>query len=278
MNQYGFASMLSGMKHAPALTRDINWSKWGTKAQRRAASAYFQKVRNAERNYAIQLRKIARHVGEIIRHYSVGDPAVIPEIVNTLSRYAEVITPWASATAARMIAEVSRRDEQAWFRTSQNIGRDLRKEIRDAPVGAVMRQLHQDQVHLITSIPLEAAKRVQELTQEYLVSGRRYEDLVPMVMNTTGVTLSRATLIARTETSKAASALVQARALHIGSTHYVWHTVQDIYVRKTHRELNGTTQSWTDPPIAEENGERHHPGAFPNCRCFSVPVLSDVIE
>jgi SPP1 gp7 family putative phage head morphogenesis protein len=195
-----------------------------------------------------------------------------------VSRYAEVITPWASATAARMIAEVSRRDEQAWFRTSQNIGRDLRKEIRDAPVGAVMRQLHQDQVHLITSIPLEAAKRVQELTQEYLVSGRRYEDLVPMVMNTTGVTLSRATLIARTETSKAASALVQARALHIGSTHYVWHTVQDIYVRKTHRELNGTTQSWTDPPIAEENGERHHPGAFPNCRCFSVPVLSDVIE
>jgi len=268
MNPTGFADAL-----ASTLTQDI----WRSKAQRRAEAKHFQKVTLAEKWYSIQLRKIARHVGEIISHYKIGDPAVVPEVTNILSNYASIIRPWAKATGNRMIAEVERRDYQAWKRTSQKMSRDLHKEIVDAPIGEVIRKLQNDQVELITSIPLEAAERVQKLTQEYAVAGRRYEDLVPMIMNTTGVSLSKATLIARTETAKAASSIVQARALHIGSDGYVWHTVQDIYVRKAHRQLNGSLQKWSDPPIAEENGERHHPGNFPNCRCWAEPILPDVI-
>ena len=272
MNPAGFAEALAANLKTP--TQDI----WRSKAQRRAESKHFEKVTTAERWYGVQLRKIARHVGEIIKHYRIGDPAVVPEVQSVLRSYSEVIRPWAKATGNRMIAEVNRRDYQAWKRTSQNMSRDLHKEVADAPIGEVVRKLQNDQVHLITSIPLEAAQRVQELTQEYVTQGRRYEDLVPMIMNTTGVTLSRASLIARTEVAKAASSLVQARALHIGSTHYQWMTVQDIYVRKAHRELNGSTQSWSNPPIAEENGDRHHPGNFPNCRCWANPILPDTIE
>jgi SPP1 gp7 family putative phage head morphogenesis protein len=176
-----------------------------------------------------------------------------------------------------MIAEVDRRDMTAWHRTSQNMSRSLHKEVTNAPIGEIVRQLQNDQVHLITSIPLEAAQRVQELTQQYVLGGKRYEQLAEMIANTTGVTMSRATLIARTETAKASAALVQARAQHIGGDSYIWHTVQDIWVRKMHRHLNGTVQKWADPPIAEENGDRHHPGNFPNCRCYAEPIIPDII-
>lgn len=254
-----------------AFTKDI----YQTKAQRRREAKHWEKVRNAERNYAIQLRKIARHVGEIIRAFKIGDPAVVPEVQSVLRSYATIILPWAKATSARMLAEVNRRDQQAWHRTAQKLGRDLHKEVADAPIGDIVRQLQNEQVDLITSIPLDAAQRVQELTQEYVLGGRRYDDLVQMILNSTNVSLAKATLIARTETGKASASLVQARAEHIGSDSYIWHTVQDIYVRKAHRKLNGTIQKWDDPPIAEENGDRHHPGMFPNCRCFAEPVVPD---
>jgi SPP1 gp7 family putative phage head morphogenesis protein len=250
---------------------------WQSKAQRRRESLLWQKVRNAERSYAIQLRKIARHVGEIIRHYAIGDPAVVPEVESVLRQYAQIITPWAKATAARMIAEVSRRDQTAWQRYSQKISRNLHKEVADADIGEIVRQLQNDQVDLITSIPLEAAQRVQYLTQQYVLGGRRYDDLAGMIRDTTGVTLSRATLIARTETAKASASLTQARAQHIGADSYIWRSVQDDAVRRMHRKLNGSVQRWDDPPEAEENGDRHHPGMFPNCRCFAEPVIPDVI-
>src|SRR5580765_189019 len=114
MNPAVFAEALAANLKTP--THDI----WRSKAQRRAESKHFEKVRNAERWYSIQLRKIARHVGEIIKHYKLGDPAVVPEITNILSNYATIITPWAKATGNRMIAEVNRRDQQAWHRTAQN--------------------------------------------------------------------------------------------------------------------------------------------------------------
>jgi SPP1 gp7 family putative phage head morphogenesis protein len=271
MNPAGFASAISDSLHQT--TRDI----WQSKKQKAREHQHFQKVYNAERSYAVQLRKIARHVGEIIKHFAIGDPAAVPEVQSVLRRYAEIINPWAKATSARMIAEVNRRDITAWERHSRSISRALHKEVYDAPIGEIVRQLQSDQVHLITSIPLDAAMRVQELTHKFVMGGKRYAELAEMIRNTTGVTMSRATLIARTETAKAASSLVQARAQHIGGDSYIWHSVQDNAVRKCHRLLNGTVQKWQEPPVAEENGTRHHPGNFPNCRCWAEPIIPDVI-
>jgi SPP1 gp7 family putative phage head morphogenesis protein len=273
MNATAFASAVASGLTQDSATQDV----WQSKKQRQRAQQHWLKVRNAEKGYAVQLRKIARHVGEIIRHFAIGDPAVVPEVTNILHRYASVITPWARATAARMIAEVDRRDMTAWQRHAREMSRALHREVAQAPIGEVVRQLQNDQVDLITSIPLEAAQRVQELTQQYVLGGKRYAELAEMIHNTSVVTMSRATLIARTETAKASASLMQSRAQYVGSTHYIWHSVQDIYVRKMHRHLNGTTQEWANPPIAEEGGQRHHPGNFPNCRCYAEPILPDII-
>ena len=285
MNPSGFAdavirSYIHAEQHrqkltpSPITTFDI---KPSAQTQRRA-KAHFEKVRRASVQYAINLRKIARHVGDLINMFPAGDSELMPTLLDLLNRYANIIRPWASNAAAEMIADVYRRDELAWFRSSEIIGRLLADEVRNAPTGELARQLHYDQVELITSLPIEAGERVQKLTTELMTGGRRYDEAIPMIMNSGNVTIARATLIARTETAKASSTLMEARATHIGSPGYIWHSVRDFRVRKRHRELEGTYHEWTNPPVAEENGERHHPGMFPNCRCYAEPIIPDVIS
>jgi len=257
----------------PVATFDVRL----TARQRAREAAHFLKVRRAEGGYARALRKIARHVAEIVRAYPIGDIQLVHQLTDTLTRYAGILDPWAKAAAARMIAEVSRRDENAWFQHSRNLGRDLRREIRGGDIGDRVAELIVDQVKLIKSIPIDEARRVQEHTSEYIAGGKRYSELVPLIMNTGVVTVNRANLIARTEVAKASSALTQARAEYIGSEGYIWRTVMDLDVRPMHKKLEGTYHKWTEPPIAETGGQRHHPGEFPNCRCFVEPVIPDVI-
>jgi SPP1 gp7 family putative phage head morphogenesis protein len=246
--------------------------------QRRREAQHFARVQRAQAVYQAQLRRVARQVGEIINAYPVGDPAALAALQSLLDQYAVILRPWAQAAAARMIAEVLRRDETAWFRHAEMIGVELKRELLGAaPLGEIMRRLVDDQVALITSIPVDAGRDVQAKTREYWSGGIRYPALRQYVLERSSVTYNRATLIARTETAKTASAVVQARAEFIGSTHYIWRSVRDKDVRRMHKLLDGTIHAWDDPPIAEEGGQRHHPGNFPNCRCYSEPILPDII-
>jgi len=254
---------------------------WQSRRQREREAEHFSRVRNAYYAYAVKLRRIARHVGDIIAAFPPGDPNATTEIQRYLQQYAYILRPWARQAGALMIAEVSRRDETAWFRHARMIGRELKREIlRATPIGEEVKRILDEQVELITSIPTEAAERVQQISREYWTGGRRYDEMVNMIMNSGNVTLSRATLIARTETAKTSAAVTQARANFVGSTHYIWRTVRDVDVRKAHKKLEGQVCSWDDPPVAEENGTRHHPGNFPNCRpsCYAEPILPAIIE
>jgi SPP1 gp7 family putative phage head morphogenesis protein len=237
---------------------------------------HFAKVRNAELSYVSQLKKIARHIGDLVKSLFTGDISIIPEITRSLEHYGTVIRPWASSVSARMLAEVNRREETAWKRAAQDIHVNLVKEIRNAPTGVMMRKLHNDQVNLITSLPLEAAQRVQQLAQDYVAGGKRYDEMVEMILQSGNVVKSRAVTIARTETAKAQSSLTQARSEYIGSDSYRWRAVGDYRTREMHKKLNGTIQRFDNPPIAEKNGARHHPGMFPNC--FPGNVIVDVSQ
>ena len=62
-----------------------------------------------------------------------------------------------------------------------------------------------------------------------------------------------------------------------GSTrvfHQMWRTVGDNRVRETHRELNGQSFRWDEPPECDPG---HHalPGGIWNCRCWAEPVIPD---
>lgn len=236
----------------------------------------FFRVRKAEVHYASRLREIARQVGNLVRGYSDGETINLDlsGLTETLLGYSRLIRPWARVTAARMLADVGRRDEKAWAEQAATMSRALRKEIATAPTGEVFHQLMEEQVTLITSLPTEAAERVHKLVEQGLADGTRASEYAKEIYNTGEVTRSRATLIARTEVGRAATSLVQARATHVASEGYIWQTAHDQDVRPSHKKMQSKFVRWDDPPTLDNL--TGHAGALPNCRCWPEPVIPDV--
>lgn len=241
--------------------------------KRKAAKGNPVKTRAIEQRYGMQLRRVAQQVGAIIQPFTPGDLSQVPTIQHLLNAYSDVLHSWATQTASNMLMEVALRDEQTWKVIARDMGRSLREEILNAPTGAVMRELLAEQVHLIQSIPREAGERVHLLTLEGIENATRAKQIAAEIMRSEEVAASRAMLIARTEVTRTATNLTQARATHIGSEGYIWRTAGDGDVRPSHREMNGRYVRWSSPPTLDKL--KGHAGCMPNCRCYPEPVLPD---
>lgn len=237
--------------------------------------AEFAKARLTERFYATNLRKIARHIDDLVGMFDPTNFAEIPRVRSLLDKYAQALSPWAYATATRMITEVAAREGKAWRKVAETMGLQIGQELRSVRLEETIRSLRNEQVRLITSLPIEAAERVHTLALQGLEQGTRAKEIAAEIMRTGEVTKSRATLIARTEVARTATTLTRVRAESVGSTHYQWVTARDTDVRPAHKKLDSRIFAWDDPPIAEENGIRHHPGMFPNCRCIALPIIPE---
>jgi len=237
----------------------------------------YLRSRRAEAQFARKLRALARRVGELTTSmYDHDDPVGSSHRLQSLLRnYGQTLRPWAREQARRMVVDVMRRDEVFWAERTKQMGRALKEEIQNAPTGVMLRERTQEAASYITSLPLEAAQRVEQLTLRMLTNSSRAPEVSKMIMLTGNVTKSRANLIARTEVARTASILTQVRAEHVGSDSYIWRTVGDIDVREDHRHLNGHVFRWDDPPVAGPNNMRYHAGAGPNCRCYSEPIIPD---
>jgi SPP1 gp7 family putative phage head morphogenesis protein len=271
----------------------------------------FSRARNAERSYGAQLQALARHIRRIIEAFAPEDPdetwepGDLARLDAALGDYSEAIDPWAQSTAERMITEVNRRNLTAWRQHTQGMGAALQREIEQAPTGERMAEVLAEQVRLIKSLPREAAQRVHEKTIEAIEAGHRYGERTALELGwdpeakewkrglpprselvealaaandpkrTEQWLRNRATLIARTETARTASVLVQARAEHIGAESYIWKTAGDWKVRPTHRKLNGTVHRWDDPPLSDLPDYHSHPGQIFNCRCVALPIIPE---
>lgn len=252
------------------------------------------RARRVEGYYSRQLGLLGDNIGTIIEHFAPGGVVKsITRLQEALDKYAMTLDPWAEAVASSMLEQVSQRDAMAWFEAADEIGLALRKELKATPIGEIQNLLMQRQVHLIKSLPIEAAERVHRLVNLNLVEQHRAEEIRDQILRSGRVTVGRAQLIARTEVARAQSNFTEARAKHIGSKGYIWRTVGDSDVRPhigianfhklntlahgSHRKLEGTYHTWDKPPIAGPKGERAHPGCIYNCRCFAEPVLPDVI-
>jgi SPP1 gp7 family putative phage head morphogenesis protein len=66
------------------------------------------------------------------------------------------------------------------------------------------------------------------------------------------------------------------RQTQAGISEYEWSTSGDERVRSSHDELDGTRQSWDDPPVTNDDGDTNHPGEDYQCRCVAIPVLPDI--
>lgn len=242
-------------------------------AKRTSSNQYWARVRHSEQRYAKLLRSIAKQAGSFITQlYAAGHADAIEE---TLQNYADVLEPWAKSVSENMLADIAQKDEQAWLRHSKRMAAAMKAELETAPMGGIVNALRTRQVELITSIPIEAAKRAQNLAFEAATgSSARAKEVSKMIMAFEEVTESRALLIARTEIARSNAIIQEARATWIGSESYIWQTARDKQVRSDHRELQGQVFQWTAPPIADKRaGVRAHPGCIYNCRCFAEPIL-----
>jgi SPP1 gp7 family putative phage head morphogenesis protein len=243
---------------------------------KRREKSPFDKARSIEEGYARDLRKIAREIGRIVSGYDASDPYQQAAMAEALRKYADLIKPWAQSKALTMIARINEQDARAWRKATSEVSSALRQEIAAAPTGMAMRTLLGEQVELITSLPIKAAERVQHFAQEARITGSRSKEFVAEIMRSGEVSKARATMIARTETARAASVLTQARAEHIGSDGYIWRTSRDGDVRPSHKKMEGRFVSWTSPPTLDNL--TGHAGCLPNCRCYCEPVIPKHLE
>ncbi len=234
-------------------------------------------ARLAESSYNTRLRQVAKQIDNIVRGIAPdGEVTDVDKMTTMLRNYAEILTPWAKSVASYMIADVARRNGRMWRSMSEEIGKAIAVEIQHAPTGMLYSALMDEQVALIKSLPLDAAKRIHEITGSALTSGRRAEDIAKEILASGQVSAGRARMIARTEVSRTAANFTEARARFAGSEGYIWRSSGDGDVRPTHRAMNGTYVRWDNPPKTDKGLAPYHAGCGPNCRCFAEPVLPDL--
>lgn len=244
---------------------------------RKGARTAWADARRAETSYTTRLRQVARQIGSIVNTMAPGGFVKnLNGIMSMLEQYSHALEPWADAAASYMVADVSRRTDRVWHQSGIEISRALREEMRYTQTGTQHRRIMNENVTLIKSIPLDAAKRVHDITTGALYSGKRPEEIAQQIARTQTVSVSKARLIARTEVSRTAGTLMQVRAVALGSPGYIWRTSKDSDVRDTHKAMEAVYVPWNQPPKTDKGLDPYHAGCGPNCRCFAEPVLPDL--
>lgn len=131
----------------------------------------FRPTRSLSLYYEQSLRKIARNIGDIANSMGTAPQTDPQPLIDVLTRYANTLEPWAESIAQRMVADAERSNSRQWKAYAATMGRELRHEIENTDTGKAMQDLMDYQVTLIKSLPLEAAKRVQRIATESLITG-----------------------------------------------------------------------------------------------------------
>lgn len=129
-----------------------------------------------------------------------------------------------------------------------------------------------ENVALIKDVPNKFFADVESRVARAVRDGKRPEDLAKEIREAHGVSERRAALIARDQIGKFFGEVAQARQTAMGVKSYVWRTANDERVRDEHAEREGEVFDWDNPP---DDG---HPGQAISCRCFSEPLLTDLLE
>jgi SPP1 gp7 family putative phage head morphogenesis protein len=238
--------------------------------------------RRIERAYQRALKASMGRLGDLLN--GLSDPI---DIIRVIRDYAisRSFSSFAEAAAAKMVThlftDAGRTWRQAARRNSQGrlIYEALRRELQ-GPVGAEISHQIRRNAELIKSLPLDIAVSVNEHILSESLKGTRASSIADQIRALfPEKTEAKANLIARTETSKTATALTQARSQSMGVQWYRWRTARDNRVRHSHRLMDGCLVQWNDPPNPELlDGEKrgfgnYNCGEIFNCRCYPEPVI-----
>jgi SPP1 gp7 family putative phage head morphogenesis protein len=101
--------------------------------------------------------------------------------------------------------------------------------------------------------------------------GGHVEGLQQAIEDEFGFSARRANLIARDQVLKLNGQLTQTRQVNAGIEEYIWTTSGDERVRDEHKDKEGQTFSWNDPPP-----DTGHPAEDYQCRCTAFPIIPEL--
>lgn len=146
--------------------------------------------------------------------------------------------------------------------------------MRKAPgIGRKIDAFRKTNVAKIKSLGTEAVGRVAKKLREAKDKGWHRDRLRKEIQAVADVSRSKADLLARDQVLKLNGQITEERQTRAGIEEYVWSTSSDERVRPMHDDLDGTTQSWDDPPVTNDAGDTNHPGGDYQCRCVAIPIL-----
>ena len=195
----------------------------------------------------------------VIRHF---DPKLLAELV---SRRADEVDAFQRRQLTRRLANDLAIKKMGGLYTT-------------AKTDKLVAEFTKANVELITSLPEKVFGQVERKVERAVRNGTRVETLRKDLMNTYDIGRAKADLLARDQVGKLYGQLNRTRQESIGIATYIWRTVGDERVRKTHADLDGELQDWSDPPVTNEDGDTNHPGEDYQCRCTAEPNLDELLE
>ncbi|WP_261371811.1 phage head morphogenesis protein [Yersinia aldovae] len=193
----------------------------------------------------------------------------------------------ASQIASGLVSRANFQNKEQTQRTyHEAFGIDLSGMLGDGAVREKMDDAVRENVGLITSIQTDFINDIGEKVFGNLLEGGRSENLISIIRERGGVTLSRAKFIARDQTSKLNAELTEARSNALGLDVYEWSGTGDERERDSHLVLNRMLCKYSDPTVYSGDGgktwkKRSGIGAFEGkpgedyqCRCLPLPYVS----
>ena len=237
--------------------------------------------RHIENSYKTALRKLGVHLADFTEYADS-----ISELISLFDHFSRTNTfnSWAQSLAKTFVTHTLEENARTWRKAAAMSGQG--ETIRQAllnemqgPVGRRVNELIAENANYIKSVPLILGEDLTKHVQTKAFEGSRVayksEEFKAIVGD---MSSNHAKLISRTETSKAMSALTQARAEYTGHDWYIWHTSKDQRVRDSHKNMDNVLCRFSDPPAPEElvgerNAGHYGPGNIYNCRCYAEPII-----
>ena len=185
------------------------------------------------------------------------------------------IGPDAQNLATRWANENSEFHRKQFLRSLDGLGVNIASILTDRGLEEQLESAIEINVDLITSIPQKDLDRIEKVLWDGIRTGSNYHSLKSQIMDIYPMDRRRARTIARDQTSKLNGNLNRIRQLDVGIIHYFWRCTGDgpPRVRKTHWANNNKKFRWDSPPP-----KTGHPGHDVNCRCYSDPDLTPLLN
>ncbi len=242
-----------------------------------------------EKDFAKKLKALTRKINNSVSYFAIANlaqnldknaPTQLRFKLNELlkawdSKVSEIAKSWARRFAKQIGDYV---DLSMRGKIDKSLYTDIERAfaVKKQTLKTAMSGIYERNLYLIKSIPHDVINRYENGFMSGIENFDR-EALKKQAAAYNGISLRRAAMIARDQTSKATNAYHNARACELGFEYYVWNTSQDERVstgKGGHIYLNGRIYKYSEPTaIIDSYGTKGHCGERVNCRCIGTSLM-----